>query len=316
MEEERLFSPCEVTRENLKRIYKETGALSELRLFELSDIVASLAPTLGELSSEGLGVYEILSCLGEVFSGEDKDASDRVYARFAPIVGAANKRLFEYDRAAVSSLLADELSSLGIGECDFLTSERRDNSFTYVKNILADEAYDVISEDFIDPRVKYSRDLQECARLVASGDTAYALLPFEERGGTRLNSVSELIWRYDLRVNTVTPVFGPDGTADMKYALVSRSFTVPVVTEGDDRYLEIRVSQRSKTPPSELLSVFSMLGHSVYRVNTETFRAGGEDETFFSIVVRDDGESFTPILVYLTLFVTDYYPVGIYKNLE
>ena len=316
MEEKIVPSPCDITRENLKRISNETGALSELRLFELSDTVASVSPTLRELYDEGLGVYEILSCIEDVFDTEADYGTERVFDRFKGIVGSANKRLGEYDRAALASLLADEFQRLGMGERDFLSSEKRESSFTYVKNILADEAYDVLSEDFTDPRVKYSRDLAECARLVATGDTAYALLPFEERGGTRLNSVSELIWRYDLKINKVTPVFGPDGTADMKYALVSASFSVPEVSEGDDRYLEIRVSQGSDTSPSELLGVFSMLGHSIYRVNTETFRADGEAEGFFSIVIRDDGQDFTPLLVYLTLFVTDYYPVGIYKNLE
>lgn len=316
MEEERIFSPCDTTRKNLNRIYCETDVLSELRLFELSDIVSSLLPVLSELRSSGLGAYEMLSCIGgDVLPNCEKE-KDEAFEPFKKILASLSKREREAERAAFSLLLAGEFLSLGISERDFLVSESRDNSFTYVKNTLADEAYDVFAEEFDDPRVKYSRDFQECARLIASDSVAYALLPFEERGGTRLNSVSELIWRYDLKVNKVTPVFGPDGSADMKYALVSRSFTVPDRSDGDDRYLEIRVSQRSDTEPSELLGVFSMLGHSVYRVNTETFRDEGEGETFFSIVVRDDGRDFVSLLVYLTLFVTDYYPVGIYKNLE
>jgi hypothetical protein len=119
-----------------------------------------------------------------------------------------------------------------------------------------------------------------------------------------------------LKINAVTPVFGPDGMADLKYALVSDSFTVPDATEGDDRYLEIRISDGGGSELSSLLSVAVMLGHSVYRVNTHKFFNEDGEETFFSIVIRDEGRSFLSLLSYLTLFIDDYVPQGIYKNLE
>ena len=316
MEREKIFSLCDVTVSNLERIANEEAALSELRLFELSDVVTGVRPLLEELRSSGLGVYELLSCLGEVALPKKTGGLDGVMPSFANLLSALAVRSHEGERASFSRLLGEELSLLGVGEADFLPAEPRDDGFTYVKNTFADEAYDVISQDFSDPRVRYSRDFGECARLVSSGEMAYSLLPFEEKGGTRLNTVSELIWRHDIKVNSVTPDFGPDGTADLKYALVSRSFTVPLLSAGDDRYLEIRVSQQSRTDISELLGVAAMLGHTVYRVNTETFRDEGEDAGFFSVVIRDEGLSFTSLLTYLTLFVTEYYPVGIYKNLE
>ena len=54
----------------------------------------------------------------------------------------------------------------------------------------------------------------------------------------------------------------------------------------------------------------------MYRVNTFTFDTEGEDSTFFSLVLRDDGREFTPFLTYLALFAEDAVPVGVYKNLE
>ncbi len=313
MEIEKIFSQSEITLSNIARIDKEEEALRELKLFELSDVVASLAAPISELRSSGLGVYELLSCLSDEVLPE-KTAADGPSPNFSELLDALRLRSRDGERASLSRLLGRELERLSIDERDFLPGKTREDSFTYVKNPFADEAYDVISQDFDDPRVRYSRDFSECARLVASGELSYALLPFEEKGGTRLNTVSELIWRHDLRINAVTPVFGPDGTADLKYALVSSSFTLPDRAAEDDRYLEIRVGQN--TDISELLGAAAMLGHTVYRVNTETFRDEGEDALFFSIVIRDEGLSFTSLLVYLTLFVTDYYPVGIYKNLE
>ena len=316
MELEKIFSPDKITLSNLKRIDRENEALFELRLFELSDIVTSVVPLISELRESGLGVYEILTYIGGIDLAEKNKTDTPLNPLFSNMISTFKDRSGEKDRALISALLAKEISNMGIDETDFLSSYERDDTFTYVKNVFADEAYDVISADFDDPRVRYSRDFGECARALVANEVAYALLPFEEKGGTRLNTVSELIWRHDLKVNAVTPVFGPDGTLDLKYALVSKSFTVPSLSVTDDRYLEIKVSQRSNTDISELLSVAASLGHTVYRVNTETFRNEGEGEGFYSVVIRDEGLTFTSFLVYLTLFVTEYFPQGIYKNLE
>ncbi len=55
---------------------------------------------------------------------------------------------------------------------------------------------------------------------------------------------------------------------------------------------------------------------SIYRVNTLTFETEGESETYFSVVIKGTEGDFTPILAYMTLFLRDFVPVGIYKNLE
>ena len=102
----------------------------------------------------------------------------------------------------------------------------------------------------------------------------------------------------------------------MKYALVSRGFTVPKRHKDDDGYLEIRLGADSDFALAEVLDAARYFGMSVYRVNTVTFDTEGESETYFSVVIRDSGNSFAGLLTYLTLFIRDFVPVGIYKNLE
>ena len=46
------------------------------------------------------------------------------------------------------------------------------------------------------------------------------------------------------------------------------------------------------------------------------FDTEGESETYFSVVIRDSGNNFAGLLTYFTLFIGDFVPVGIYKNLE
>ncbi len=185
-----------------------------------------------------------------------------------------------------------------------------------MRNALSDEAYDVFSQDFTDPKVRYCASFRECVASVTSEEVGYCLLPLEERGGTRLPTVSEIIFRNDFKINAVIPVFGPDGNADMKYALVSRNFTVPKRGREDDLYLEVRIGADSDFSLSEVLGAVEYFGMSIYRVNTVTFDTEGESETYFSLVVKDMGNSFAGLLTYFTLFIRDFVPVGIYKNLE
>ena len=185
-----------------------------------------------------------------------------------------------------------------------------------MKNPLADEAFDVFSQDFDDPRVRYSKTLNEAARAVSSGEVEYALLPLEEKGGARLSSIAAIMFREDLKINSVTPVFGFEGLADMKYALVAKHFSIPEQLPDDDRYLEIRLRTDSSVPLSELFLTADMMGVSLYRVNTISFDTDDGPIPYYSIVFRDGEKDFSSLLVYLTLFSGSYTPVGIYKNLE
>ena len=157
---------------------------------------------------------------------------------------------------------------------------------------------------------------KEAADAVADGEASYCLLPLEERGGSRLAPVSEIIFRRDLRICAITPVFGFDGNADMKYALLSSGYSVPELSSDDDGYLEVRISADEGASLSELITVASYYGISVYRINTQTFNAEDFYETYHDVVFRSSGVDFTQLLVYLTLFSSAYVPIGMYKNLE
>ena len=190
----------------------------------------------------------------------------------------------------------------------------RPETFVYVKNQLSDEAYDVLSQSFSAPRLRYVTGIREAVKAVNDGDAGYCLLPLEERGGSRLSSVTELIFGNDLKINAVTPVFGQDGSADMKYALVSKCFTVHEIQPDDDRYLEIAISLDSAV--DELLFAARSYNATPYRVNTVVFYTEDGPKPSYSIVFKDDAKDFTPLLTYLTLYYDDFIPIGLYKNLE
>lgn len=306
----------ETNKDNLLKLTLTEAVSCEKRIIELYEYAALFATSAYSLSLDGVGIYEIL---GALFEPERNEIPcEGALPENVERIRCYTEALASVDRALFVSLFAQALAERGLTltESDFLPSGDGEESFTYVKNRLADEAYDVLSQDFSDPRVFYAADLREAARAVKDGRVAYCLLPLEERGGVRIGSVSELLYSFDLKINAVTPVFGFDGNADMKYALVSRFFTVPEINEDDDRYLEIRLPLSDNAVLTELMSAVSALGVSVYRINSSTAQTEEGKGSVLSVVLASAGGSFAPLLTYLSVFMPSYTAVGIYNNLE
>ncbi len=309
-----VFTPGSITLDNLSKLADSGARLAERRACEISELVDSAIEFSLELHSSGLGIYEILSLVAEGLYDVGRDDTS------AGLALPAAHRCFisAFDRAELADLLVKRLRLVGISvkASDMLPAVVGDERVVYVKNALADEAYDVLTQEFSDPRVSYVKNFKEAADAIAFGDATYCLLPLEERGGVRLAPVSELIFRHELRICGITPVFGYDGNADIKYALLSRGYAVPELSPEDDGYLEIRIRADEDGNLAELISVASDFGISVYRINTLTFDTDGETDSFHDVVFRSTAGDFTPLLVYLTLFSSEFIPIGMYKNLE
>jgi len=307
----------EKTQSNLKALSKKQSVLEERRICELSELALDIVNSASELYSYGMSIYEILTLLSEspllpVEEPHTEAMKENVFALKHYLSG-----LSSLDKSQLSRLIFEKLSELGIniGEKDFLQGVKLPETFVYVKNSYADEAYDVFSQDFVDPRVRYAKDFKEALSLLSKGEVGYCLLPFED-GGVRIKTVDRLIFSGDFKINAVTCVFGLDGEADMKYCLVSKGFLVKEYSKDDDRYLELRAAKDSDDLLSELIFVAESLGSSVYRINSTSFASEEGERPYYSILLREIGRDFCKLLIYLTLFNRDFSILGIYKNLE
>lgn len=317
MNEEYSFLPSDITLSNISSLTESLSITAEQRLCELSELADAAAEASRQLISYGLGIYEVLLLISDTLSLDIKNIHKDAIKESVRYLSSAITMLTDADKAAFSSFYYESMRRLGveIRESDFLFGEPKDETFVYVKNPYSDEAYDVFSQSFIEPRVKYAKSFKEALKRLSDGEANYCLLPLEERG-SRLASVAELIFAEDLKINSVIPVFGFDGEADIKYALVSKHYTVPSFDVDDDLYLEIRIKADSDTRLSSLFNVAESFSLSVYRVNTVTFNTEEGRRTYYSVVFHSEGMGFANLLIYLTLFATSTSPVGIYKNLE
>ena len=307
-----------VTLSNINKLTLKQSRLEEQRICEIALLASEVASAAKDMLDDGYGIYEVLSVISDASLDTVRAPHPGILPENVSRISNRLGALLASDRALFSELLVESLLALGapLKEADFLLCQEGQQTFTYVKNLLADEAYDVFSQDFSEPRLKYSSTLVDAVSKVVQGECGYCLVPFEERGGARITIVENLIFREDLKINSVTPVFGPEGSSDMKYALLAKHFVAPSYRPDDDRYLELRFKKDSSLPLSELLSAFSAFGASLYRVNTLVLEADESRSPYYSVVIRQEGADFTVTFAFLTLFSGAFTPVGIYKNLE
>ncbi len=313
---EEAFLPPAVLCENIAFIEKSQSLLAERRICELSEMAAAAASYLSVLGADGMPPTDALSLLS--LERENAPAlHEGALEQCLPYLSLYGKSLSSLDKTVFASMLLERLAAEGIclQEADFLPPVAVGEIFTYVKNLYADEAYDVFSQSFSDPRLFYSESIKDAVAAVEEGRAGYCLLPLEEKGGVRLASISQMLYRSDLRIASVTPVYGYGEQTDLTYALISRGFCIPPIESEDDRYLELRLSKEA-CPLSEILLAAEAFGAEVYRIHTLQLESGSQSRPFYSLVLRSEGRDFVLLLVYLFTFVKDFAPIGIYSNLE
>ena len=314
--EDEAFVPPGVLFENISSIEEEQSLLEEKRICELSELSDAAAAHLFSLVGGGMPLSDALPlvrCIGESSASLHSlalEQSGEHLIRHASYLSRLDKALFV-------KLLLKRLSDSGVfvREEDFLSLIPTSEVFTYVKNLYADEAYEVFSEQFSDPRVFYSDTVRAAVLAVEEGRAGYCLLPLEEKGGVRLASIAEMLYRSELHIASVTPVYGYGEQTDLTYALVSRTYRIPPVVSEDDRYLELRISKET-CALAELLLGAEAFGVAVYRIHSAVLEGEGGRAPCYSLVLRSEGKDFSALLAYLSIFFKDFSIVGIYSNLE
>ena len=318
MVEDVLFEPGAPNTLNLNSLASDMLLLQERRISELYEIATTFVDFVRELLDDEMSLCEIFSLLSgsELLPSHSPD-DDSVMPSNLPRINAYLKLISASDRAVFASFVRDRLLQVGIeiSENDFLSTANFDQTFVYVKNAFSDEAYDVFSQEFSNPRVSYLNTFKDALAAVSDGRVSYCLLPIEERGA-RISTIDEMIFKSDLKVVSITPVWGFDGSADMKYALVSRQFFESSVASDDDRYLEFRLPKDFSERLGDILSAAESFRLEIYRLNTVRFDTDDGERDYFSVVLRSSGTDFIEILIYLTLFADEFNAVGLYKNIE
>ena len=307
-----------IIHENITDVDRELYQNVALSISELSSLSDALTSTLSYYISLELSLFDAFIAMREDIQ-RSLMHKDYPATGYPAMVKHMVDDMHQKDKALLVYLLFEKMrqKDIAVREEDFLTLGDDIPVFAYVKNTLADEAYDVITENIPDARVRYVSSFSEGARMLIGGEVGYCLFPIEEKGGLRLPTIENLLFTQNLKIRRIVPVFGFDGLADLNYALVSKSIYIEPYQREDDRYLEIHIpAQNELFSLSAFLFALTLYRMQLYRIHTVSVDRGGEREDYLSLVLKTQGESFIPVLSYLALFCEHYTIVGIYKNLE
>ena len=139
-----VFAPSEVITDNIALIEKEQSLAEEKRICELSALAEEAADHLLSLAEGGMPTVDALSLLS--FDTERAPAlHDNAMEASGKHLAFHAGLLSSLDRTVLCSLLYEALKKRGLcpTEADFLPPASSPETFTYVKNFYADEAYDV-----------------------------------------------------------------------------------------------------------------------------------------------------------------------------
>ena len=308
-----------ITLSNLSEIRQRAAGAEESAISELAELayIASLAAF--DMIEDGAGVLDVLSYFSESLASSFAE-SDRIPDAIPENIGRIKNllsTLSELDKVIFTELFLEKIKALGIfvDESVLLEGAEPDETVTYVKSALADEAYDVFSQSMKYPRVAYSADLKQACLAVREDKAGYCILPVFEKGSSRIPGISALLFSSDLKLVSVSPVFGMTGDADVVYGLASRGFSIPRVNPGDDRYFEILLPKDA----SRLFGIFlaaKAMKTEIYGISSQSFDTEEGRADYYSITLKRVGVDFSDFIAYLILFMPDFLPTGLYLNFE
>ncbi|MCQ2414249.1 MAG: hypothetical protein MJ082_05610 [Clostridia bacterium] len=223
--------------DNLSLLNETAARTAEARICELSDLSDKLVCAYAERYRQTKSATDSFRAL----SVEVPESPRNAHAEMDPGNGERIRHFLSelsvFDRSVISDLLFEKLKLAGfpLTEEEFLKPKAQRERIGYVKNTLADEAFDVFSEEMTDPRVTYVPSFKEGVSALLSGSLDYLLFPLEEKGGVRLATIEKLLRDNDLKIAGVTPVFGFDGNAELTYSLVSTTIRLAEYHADDDR---------------------------------------------------------------------------------
>ena len=189
------------------------------------------------------------------------------------------------------------------------------NTVVYLKNPLADIAFNKFSKCLDDARVIYEESFVEVCEEVYYSRQPYCILPVENSEDGRLSGFGNMIRKYELKIVLTCNVESANGRVT-KFALLKRELTridcPDYLNEGE--YLEIGFNFGEEEKLGAVLEAASFFGYKLNKVDSLPIYYS-EKEYYFDIVFKGNGE-LKKFLLWLELEVPRYEIIGIYTQIE
>ncbi len=311
MEDFRIYLPEDTVTNNLRQLSERLDFLSEQELAHLrelawqavsdsdpEELLSSLPdrrppdfPVAGEVLSESRGMLTALH-------GMHRTRRALLFSR------EIRRLLSEEQSIPLSALLRENEPS----------EEAGPHRIAYQRSIYTDSAYLRLSPLLEDPRASYTHSFHAACEEVYNHLCDACILPLENSTDGQLSSFSRLIDRYDLKIAATCEISGGGAERSTRFALLRRSILPLFPVSGGSLRFECAVPQGETPGCTEILTAASLCGLSLLRVDTLPSReepGALSSRLAFSV----DGGDLESFLLYLSMELPHYTPVGLYPHL-
>lgn len=196
------------------------------------------------------------------------------------------------------------------------TEEPSPTSFhriSYQRNNYTDLAYDRFSGFLHAPRASYANGFSSVCEEVYNGLSEYCILPIENSSEGPLNSFSNLIEQYSLKI-TATCEINTGENRITRFALLRKSLGVLHSLASLPQYFEFSCELSDYPRAEDVLAAARHTGLTPIRAELRTRNANDSSQSLHAVLSIEKGD-LTSFLLYLFMELPNANPIGLYHNI-
>jgi prephenate dehydratase len=194
--------------------------------------------------------------------------------------------------------------------------EPSNGRIAYVKNNFTEKAFWEFSKIVTDPKAAYSQSFEGACEDVYNSVAQYCILPIENSSDGKLINFYSLIDKYDLKIFALCSVDYADASSSTKFALLKKNLDIlyPFDNTASCVFLEISYTQNDNLKTVDILRAAEFFGANLVRIDSVKLEYSDDQYKFYS-VFSASCENLIPFLIYLYIYVPEFFPIGIYKQI-
>ena len=297
------------TEQNLARLDADTVGALEARRAHLREFVFSLA-------AEGLSIDALTERLSGI--SPNQQYQPPCLRENADFVASLFSALSLTERVEICRMICAEaenpLSLQNLVEpAEPMTAASR-GVIAYLQNAFTDRAYHAFSALLPRARSQYFDSYAAACEAVSNGICEACILPVEHARDGKLLGFYRLIDRYELKIVCTCDIAQPDGT-ESRFALLQKALRLPLPDDAAGYCFELSITRSAGHSLASVLNAAALCSLSLRRVDSIPLLYAEDSFAYHIVLTADEQAKFLPLLLYLSLDLPEYEPIGIYAHI-
>ena len=304
------FIPADITSHNLNRLDDDFSGDLDARRGHLRELALSISAACD-------GTDDLLEVLAGFGTGIP--FTPRTIPENADFLRAGFNGLTLLEQTELCKMLA-QLSRPMMKAADFFPPDEpipliARSTIAYLQNTFTDRAFQAFSSIIPRARAQYHDSYPSICEAVAGGSCEACILPIEHAHDGKLNGFYRLIDRYDLKIACTCSLSQAD-SVESRFALLKKNISAVPPRQRMGHCFELSITPGSGTSIAALLNAAELCSLRLRRVDTLPLEYADDEFAFHIVLTANNDADFLPFLLFLTLKMPQYNPIGIFPHIS